>query len=41
MSSTGYKKPVISTSPSIQGEWHERMDVIDVPINIKDITITK
>mmetsp|Transcript_15697 Transcript_15697/g.15834 ORF Transcript_15697/g.15834 Transcript_15697/m.15834 type:complete len:135 (+) Transcript_15697:54-458(+) len=32
-----YKKPVISDHPSIQGEWHERMDLIDLDMEIKTI----
>ena len=36
MSSTGYKKPVVSKSPSIQGEWHERMDLIDLEMKVKE-----
>jgi len=34
MSSTGYAKPVVSRNPSIQGEWHERMDLIDLKFNV-------
>lgn len=30
MNATGYKKPVLSRKPSLQGEWHERMDLIDL-----------
>ena len=30
----GYKKPVISSRPSIQGEWHERMDLASLPVEI-------
>eukprot|EP00605_Chrysophyceae_sp_TOSAG23-4_P001247 GSChrysophyteH1.ASY1.ANO1.1358.1 assembled CDS len=26
-SSTGYKRPILSSRPSIQGEWHERMNM--------------
>jgi large subunit ribosomal protein L43 len=29
-SSNGYKKPVLSSRPSIQGEWHERMDLGEI-----------
>ena len=34
-SSTGYKMPVFGTRPSVQGEWHERMDVLNVKLNIE------
>jgi large subunit ribosomal protein L43 len=34
MNSDGYKKPVVSRHPSIQGEWHERMDLIDLELKI-------
>jgi len=34
-SSTGYKMPVFGTRPSIQGEWHERMDLISVPVTVE------
>ncbi len=34
MSSNGYKKPIVSTRPSIQGEWNERMDLIDLKFTI-------
>jgi hypothetical protein len=34
MNSTGYKKPVLSKNPSIQGEWHERMDLIGLKIDL-------
>lgn len=33
MGKKGYKKPVLSSRPSIQGEWHERMDIIDLPFD--------
>jgi len=35
-SSNGYKLPVLSQKPSIQGEWHERMDLIDKKIKVVD-----
>lgn len=35
-SSNGYKKPVLSARPSLQGEWHERMDLsMDVKVEHK------
>lgn len=34
-SSNGYKKPVFGTRPSIQGEWHERMDLIDFKLEVE------
>lgn len=27
MNSTGYAKPVISVNPSVQGLWHEKLDI--------------
>ena len=33
-SSTGYKKPVFGQKPSIQGEWNERMDLVDLEFKI-------
>lgn len=33
-SNNGYKKPVYGTRPSIQGEWHERMDVAGVELKV-------
>jgi hypothetical protein len=37
MNSTGYKKPIISRRPSIQGEWHERMDLIGLKVDIENV----
>ena len=39
MGNHGYKKPIISRKPSIQGEWHERIDLInlDFTISLPDI----
>jgi len=34
-SSNGYKKPVFGTRSTIQGEWHERMDVSNVEIKVE------
>lgn len=34
-SSNGYKKPVFGVRPSVQGEWHERMDLIDLKFKIE------
>lgn len=34
-SSTGYKKPVYSNRPSIQGEWHERLDLTSFEVKIE------
>eukprot|EP01039_Chlorochromonas_danica_P004272 gene4272-4692_t len=34
MNATGYKKQVVSENPTIQGEWHERMDVIGLNVEI-------
>lgn len=34
-SSNGYKKPVLSNRPSIQGEWNERMDLIELDITVE------
>jgi hypothetical protein len=31
---TGYKKPVLSRNPSIQGEWDESVDVTSVNITL-------
>jgi len=38
-SSNGYNKPVFSLRPSIQGEWHERMDLtsLDVQVTHKEL----
>jgi hypothetical protein len=33
----GYYLPVVSKKPSIQGEWHERMDLIDLKFEVKSI----
>mmetsp|Transcript_107814 Transcript_107814/g.211251 ORF Transcript_107814/g.211251 Transcript_107814/m.211251 type:complete len:132 (+) Transcript_107814:78-473(+) len=33
-SSNGYKKPVLSKCTSVQGEWHERMDLIDLDLKV-------
>lgn len=33
----GYKKQVMSKLPSIQGLWHERMAVLELPITITHI----
>ncbi len=31
-----YKKPIFETSkPSIQSEWHERMDLIDKELKVE------
>jgi hypothetical protein len=35
MASTGYKKPVVTFRPSIQGEWHEKMDLIDLDFKVE------
>jgi hypothetical protein len=35
MNTTGYKKPVLSKRPSIQGEWNERMDLIELKLEIE------
>ena len=37
MNTTGYKYPVISTRKSIQGEWNERMDLIDLKFDTVEI----
>ena len=34
-SSHGYKKPVMSTRPSIQGEWHEGVDMAALKVTIE------
>lgn len=34
MGSMGYKKPVVSRCPSIQGIWNESMDLIGLPLEI-------
>eukprot|EP01036_Dinobryon_divergens_P024013 gene24013-32420_t len=34
MGSMGYKKPVVSRRPSIQGIWNESMDLIGLPLEI-------
>lgn len=34
MNSTGYAKPVMSTNPSIQGEWSEKMDLIGLEVKL-------
>lgn len=34
MGNHGYKKPIISRKPSIQGEWHERIDLLDLDFTI-------
>lgn len=34
MNTTGYNRPVITAKPSIQGEWHERMDLLSYNISI-------
>ena len=34
-SSAGYNRPVFSQRPSIQGEWHERMDLIGLEMKIE------
>lgn len=33
-SSNGYKKPVLTKCTSIQGEWHERMDLIGLEMKV-------
>jgi hypothetical protein len=35
----GYSKQIMSEYPSIQGEWHERMDLIGLPVEIIRKTI--
>ena len=35
MASGGYKKPVLSANPSIQGEWHERLDLIPLKLTVE------
>eukprot|EP01038_Epipyxis_sp_PR26KG_P008160 gene8160-11044_t len=35
MNSTGYKKPVLSKRTSIQGEWSEKMSLINLKLDIK------
>lgn len=30
----GYKRPVLSQKPSIQGEWNERLDLLDMKLTI-------
>lgn len=35
MNTTGYKKPVLSERPSIQGQWTERMDLIDLQLQVE------
>ena len=37
MGSTGYKKPVLSNRPSIQGEWNESMDLTSFEITLKHL----
>lgn len=32
--SKGYKKPVLTRCTSIQGEWHERMDLIGLELKV-------
>mmetsp|Transcript_9879 Transcript_9879/g.19751 ORF Transcript_9879/g.19751 Transcript_9879/m.19751 type:complete len:132 (-) Transcript_9879:40-435(-) len=34
VNSAGYAKPVVSRHPSIQGQWHERMDLIGLEMKI-------
>ena len=34
-SSRGYKKPVMTTRPSIQGEWHEGVDMASLKVTIE------
>ena len=34
MNSTGYKKPVLTNRPSIQGAWHERLNLNDLKFTI-------
>ena len=29
------KKPVLTKKPSIQGEWNERMDLINIPLVVE------
>ncbi len=36
-SSNGYKKPVLSDRPSIQGEWNERLDLIKLDFKVVHI----
>mmetsp|Transcript_19297 Transcript_19297/g.17529 ORF Transcript_19297/g.17529 Transcript_19297/m.17529 type:complete len:132 (-) Transcript_19297:21-416(-) len=31
----GYNKPKMTNKPSIQGEWHERLDLIDLKFNVQ------
>ena len=33
-SSNGYHKPVLSDTPSVQGEWHEELDLASVELHI-------
>jgi hypothetical protein len=33
-SSTGYKKPVMTKCTSVQGEWHERMNLIGLQLKV-------
>lgn len=33
-STTGYKRPVVSKCKSVQGEWHERMDLVSLDLKV-------
>lgn len=38
MNTTGYKKPVLSNRPSIQGVWHERLSLNDLKFTITTVS---
>ena len=37
MNTTGYKKPVLTSRPSIQGIWHERLSLNDLKFKITTV----
>ena len=34
MGNHGYNKPVLSSKPSIQGVWHERLELISLDLSV-------
>ena len=41
MNTTGYKRPVLSSNPSIQGVWHEKLYLNDLKFTISKIDTSK
>ena len=41
MNTTGYKKPVLSNRPSIQGVWHEKLNLNDLKFTVTTTKINE